>query len=52
MIRAIISDMGRVILWFDNDVFIRKLAAPVYVPFATQIFVPLPAAVSAVTRLL
>ncbi len=27
MIRAVISDMGRVILWFDNDVFIRKLAA-------------------------
>lgn len=27
MIRTIISDMGRVILWFDNDVFIRKLAA-------------------------
>lgn len=27
MIRTVISDMGRVILWFDNDVFIRKLAA-------------------------
>ncbi len=27
MIRAVISDMGRVVLWFDNDVFIRKLAA-------------------------
>jgi putative hydrolase of the HAD superfamily len=26
MIRTIISDMGRVILWFDNEVFIRKLA--------------------------
>lgn len=32
MIRAIISDMGRVILWFDNDVFIRKLAATATVP--------------------
>jgi HAD superfamily hydrolase (TIGR01509 family) len=32
MIRAIISDMGRVILWFDNDVFIQKLAATSTVP--------------------
>ena len=26
MIRSIISDLGRVVLWFDNDVFLRKLA--------------------------
>ena len=26
MIRAIISDMGRVVLWFDNDIFLRKIA--------------------------
>jgi HAD superfamily hydrolase (TIGR01509 family) len=26
MIRAVISDLGRVVLWFDNDVFLRKLA--------------------------
>ena len=32
MIRAVISDMGRVVLWFDNDVFIRKLAASATVP--------------------
>jgi HAD superfamily hydrolase (TIGR01509 family) len=32
MIHAVISDMGRVILWFDNDVFIRKLAASATVP--------------------
>lgn len=27
MIRAVISDLGRVLLWFDNNVFLRKLAA-------------------------
>jgi len=27
MIRAVISDLGQVVLWFDNDIFIRKLAA-------------------------
>jgi len=32
MIRAIISDMGMVVLWFDNDVFIRKLAVSATVP--------------------
>jgi HAD superfamily hydrolase (TIGR01509 family) len=32
MIRAIISDIGRVILWFDNDIFIRKLAATATIP--------------------
>jgi len=26
MIRAVISDLGRVVLWFDNGVFLRKLA--------------------------
>jgi HAD superfamily hydrolase (TIGR01509 family) len=32
MFRAIISDMGRVVIWFDNDIFIRKLAATSTVP--------------------
>jgi putative hydrolase of the HAD superfamily len=27
MIRAVISDLGKVLLWFDNDIFIRRLAA-------------------------
>jgi putative hydrolase of the HAD superfamily len=27
MIRSVISDLGRVVLWFDNDIFLRKLAA-------------------------
>ncbi|MGZ5438870.1 MAG: HAD family hydrolase [Candidatus Aminicenantales bacterium] len=26
MIRSVISDLGRVVLWFDNEVFLRKLA--------------------------
>jgi HAD superfamily hydrolase (TIGR01509 family) len=26
-IKAVVSDLGKVILWFDNDIFIRKLAA-------------------------
>jgi len=26
MIRAVVSDLGRVVLWFDNGVFLRKLA--------------------------
>ncbi len=26
MIRAVVSDIGRVILWFDNDIFLGKLA--------------------------
>jgi putative hydrolase of the HAD superfamily len=26
VIRAVISDLGRVVLWFDNNVFLRKLA--------------------------
>ncbi len=27
MIRTIISDLGKVILWFDNKIFLRKIAA-------------------------
>ncbi len=26
MIRTVISDLGRVVLWFDNNIFLRKLA--------------------------
>jgi putative hydrolase of the HAD superfamily len=26
MIRSVISDLGRVVLWFDNNIFLRKLA--------------------------
>jgi len=26
MIRSVVSDLGKVVLWFDNDIFIRKLA--------------------------
>jgi putative hydrolase of the HAD superfamily len=33
MIRAVISDLGRVVLWFDNNVFLRKLAALASRPF-------------------
>lgn len=33
MIRAVISDLGRVVLWFDNNVFLRKLAAIAGRPF-------------------
>jgi epoxide hydrolase-like predicted phosphatase len=33
MIRAVISDLGRVVLWFDNNVFLRKLAALAGRPF-------------------
>jgi putative hydrolase of the HAD superfamily len=33
MIRAVISDLGRVVLWFDNNVFLRKLAASAGRPF-------------------
>ncbi|MHB8094615.1 MAG: HAD family hydrolase, partial [Candidatus Aminicenantales bacterium] len=32
MIRTIISDLGRVLLWFDNDVFIGKLAVSATIP--------------------
>jgi putative hydrolase of the HAD superfamily len=33
MIRAVISDLGRVVLWFDNGVFLRKLADRAGRPF-------------------
>ncbi len=33
MIRAVISDLGRVVLWFDNNIFLRKLAELVGRPF-------------------
>jgi len=33
MIRAVISDLGRVVLWFDNNVFLRKLAERAGRPF-------------------
>jgi len=33
MIRAVISDLGRVVLWFDHNVFLRKLAALAGRPF-------------------
>ena len=33
MIRAVISDLGRVVLWFDNNVFLRKLAGRAGRPF-------------------
>lgn len=33
MIRAVISDLGRVVLWFDNDIFLRKLAERAAKPF-------------------
>lgn len=33
MIRAVISDLGRVVLWFDNNVFLRKLAEQAGRPF-------------------
>lgn len=33
MIRTVISDLGRVVLWFDNNVFLRKLADSAGRPF-------------------
>jgi HAD superfamily hydrolase (TIGR01509 family) len=33
MIRAVISDLGRVVLWFDNNIFLRKLAEHCGRPF-------------------
>jgi putative hydrolase of the HAD superfamily len=33
MIRVVISDLGRVVLWFDNNIFLRKLAAIAGRPF-------------------
>ena len=32
IVRAVVSDLGKVILWFDNNIFIRKLAAFCPVP--------------------
>lgn len=34
MIRTVISDLGRVVLWFDNNIFLRKLAERAGKPFA------------------
>lgn len=34
MIRTVISDLGRVVLWFDNNIFLRKLAELAGKPFA------------------
>jgi len=34
MISAVISDLGRVVLWFDNNIFLRKLADRAGKPFA------------------
>ena len=33
MIRTVISDLGRVVLWFDNAIFLRKLADRAGRPF-------------------
>ena len=33
MIRTVISDLGRVVLWFDNDIFLRQLADRAGRPF-------------------
>jgi glucose-1-phosphatase len=33
MIRTVISDLGRVVLWFDNAIFLRKLADHAGRPF-------------------
>jgi putative hydrolase of the HAD superfamily len=33
MIRTVISDLGRVVLWFDNNIFLRKLADRAAKPF-------------------
>jgi putative hydrolase of the HAD superfamily len=33
MIRAVISDLGRVVLWFDNNIFLHKLADLIGQPF-------------------
>ncbi len=34
MIRAVLSDMGKVLLWFDNNIFLKKLAEKTGTPFA------------------
>jgi len=33
MIRAVISDLGRVVLWFDNSIFLKKLADHCHRPY-------------------
>jgi HAD superfamily hydrolase (TIGR01509 family) len=33
MIRTVVSDLGRVVLWFDNNIFLRKLALRAGKPF-------------------
>lgn len=33
MIRTVVSDLGRVVLWFDNNIFLRKLAERAGKPF-------------------
>ncbi|OGD14350.1 MAG: hypothetical protein A2W20_01990 [Candidatus Aminicenantes bacterium RBG_16_66_30] len=33
MIRTVVSDLGRVVLWFDNGIFLRKLADRAGKPF-------------------
>jgi HAD superfamily hydrolase (TIGR01509 family) len=33
VIRAVISDLGKVVLWFDNNIFLRKLADRAGRPF-------------------
>jgi HAD superfamily hydrolase (TIGR01509 family) len=33
MISTVVSDLGRVVLWFDNTIFLRKLAAGAGKPF-------------------
>ncbi len=33
MIRTVVSDLGRVVLWFDNNIFLRKLAECAGKPF-------------------
>jgi len=34
MIRTVVSDLGRVVLWFDHNIFLRKLAERTGKPFA------------------
>jgi putative hydrolase of the HAD superfamily len=34
MIRTVVSDLGRVVLWFDNNIFLRKLADAAGKPFS------------------
>jgi len=34
MIRTVVSDMGKVLLWFDNNIFLRKLAERTGTPLA------------------